>query len=295
MNNRLNWDDLRLVLAINGAGTLSGAGRALGVSHATVFRRLGEIEDRMGVKLFERSRRGYATTLAGEEIAATARRIESEVLDVERRVAGRDLRPSGTVRVTTTDTLLLGLLSPIFTEFCGVYADIDLEVVVSNALFSLSRREADVAIRPSSVLPEALSGRKIGIIAQAVYGNRDQVARMTDISDLRSAAWVGPDETMAYRPLERWMRERGVACAIRYRVNTVLGMVAAVRDGAGLAALPCYLAEGDEHLVRLGEPLPDLSTDIWLLTHPDLRHTVRIREFMDFVADAVKRQSARLG
>ena len=295
MNNRLNWDDLRLVLAISSAGTLSGAGRALGVSHATVFRRLGEIEDRMGVKLFERSRRGYAATLAGEEMAAAARRVESEVLDVERRVAGRDLRPAGTVRVTTTDTLLLGLLSPIFAEFREAYNEIDLEVAVSNDLFSLSRREADVAIRPSSVLPEPLVGHKIGVISQAIYGNRKQVAGMADIADLRSAAWVGPDETMAYRPLERWMRERGLADAIRYRVNTVLGLFAAVRDGAGLAALPCYLADDDEELVRLGEPVPDLSTDIWLLTHPDLRKAVRIREFMTFVSDAVGRQSVRLG
>ena len=295
MNKRLNWDDLRLVLAISGAGTLSGAGRALGVSHATVFRRLGEIEERMGVKLFERSRSGYAATLAGEEVTAAAQRIEGEVVEVERRVAGRDLRPSGTVRVTTTDTLLLGLLSPIFTEFRAAFADIDLEVAVSNELFSLSRREADVAVRPSSVLPEPLAGHKIGVITQAVYGNRDQVSRMTDTSDLSSAAWVGPDETMVYKPLERWLREQGLADAIRYRINTVLGMFAAVRDGAGLAALPCYLADDDEQLVRLGEPLPDLSTDIWVLTHPDLRGTVRIREFMNFVGEAVGQRSVRLG
>lgn len=294
MNNRLNWDDLRLILAISVAGSLSGAGRALGVSHATVFRRLGDIEERMGVKLFERSRRGYVATLAGEEAAAAARRIESEVLAVERRVAGRDLRPSGTVRVTTTDTLLIGLLSPVFTAFRKTYAEIELEVAVSNDLFSLSRREADVAVRPSSVLPEPLTGRKIATIAQAVYGHRDYVTKTADGADLRAAAWVGPDDTMGYRPLERWMRENGLAEVVRYRINTVLGMLAAVRDGAGLAVLPCYLADEDERLVRLGQTLPDLSTDLWLLTHPDLRDTVRVREFMTFVGEAVTAVSARL-
>lgn len=295
MNSKLNWDDLRVILAIAVAGTLSGAGRALGVSHATVFRRLGDIEDRLGVKLFERSRSGYAATLAGEEAADAARRIESEVLDIERRIAGRDLHPSGTVRVTTTDTLLVGLLSPIFTEFREAYGDIDLEIAVSNELFSLSRREADVAVRPSSVLPEPLVGRKIGVIAQAVYGHGEKGAETADVGDLSSVAWVGPDESMAYRPLERWMREQGLAEAVRCRINTVLGMLAAVRDGAGLAVLPCYLADGEERLVRLGQTLPDLSTDLWLLTHPDLRDTVRIREFMDFVGAAVMRQSTRLG
>jgi DNA-binding transcriptional LysR family regulator len=117
MNRQLVWDDLRLILTVVEVGTLAGAGRRLGLSHATVYRRLGQIEGRLGVKLFDRARTGYAATLAGEEVALAARRIETEVLDIERRIVGRDLRPSGTVRVTTTDTLFVGLLSPIFAEF----------------------------------------------------------------------------------------------------------------------------------------------------------------------------------
>lgn len=111
---RLSWDDLRLVLAVAQAGSLAGAARRLGISHATVFRRLAAIEAELGVKLFERTRAGYAPTPAGEDAAAAAERIQDEVHGVERRVAGRDVRPSGTVRVTTTDTLLSGLLSPVF-------------------------------------------------------------------------------------------------------------------------------------------------------------------------------------
>ena len=294
MNSQLHWNDLRVILAIAVAGTLSGAGRRLGSSHATVFRRLGAIEDRWGVKLFERSRTGYSATLAGEEAATAARRIESEVLEVERRVAGRDLRPSGTVRVTTTDTLLVGLLSPVFVEFRRTYGDIDLEIAVSNELFSLSKREADVAIRPSSAPPELLVGRKVGTITQAIYGRKDLIPQKGDELDLRSMAWVGPDESMAYRALDRWMTEQGLVEPVQYCVNTVLGMVAAVRDGAGLAVLPCYLGDGDGELVRLGEIIPALSTDLWLLTHPDLRNTARIRALLDFVADAVKAHRARL-
>ena len=163
----LHWDDLRVVQAIAEAGSLSGAGRRLGASHATVFRRLNAIERRLGVALFERSRTGYAPTPAGEDLAATAARVETEVLGAERRVVGRDLRLSGSIRVTTTDTLLMGLLSPIFAGFQRAHPEIVLEVAVSNQLFNLSQRDADVAVRPSPSPPEHLVGRRVGTVAQA--------------------------------------------------------------------------------------------------------------------------------
>ena len=172
MNSKLPWDDLRVVLAVAEAGSLAGAGRRLGASHATVFRRLGDVERRLGVRLFERSRLGYAPTDAGEELAEAARRIEAEVHDAERRIVGRDLRPAGVVRVTTTDSLMVGLVSPILAAFRRLYPGIVLEVVVSNQVFSLSRREADVAIRSSSAPPETLVGRRVATIAQAVYDRR---------------------------------------------------------------------------------------------------------------------------
>lgn len=291
MNRVLNWDDLKVVLTIATAGSLSGAGRALGLSHATVFRRIGGIEERLGVKLFERQRRGYTPTQAGEDIVASARSIEAEVHDIERRVAGRDLRPSGTVRVTTTDTLLLGLLSPIFATFRQAYPEISLEVIISNEVLNLSRREADVAIRPSSAPPETLVGRKVATIAQAIYGH-DRIAPSPDTLDFRTMDWLGPDERMAYRPLEQWMAAHELDDQCQYRVDTVLGMFAAVCDGTGLAVLPCYLCDGDARLVRVGKPLPTLATDLWLLTHQDLRRVARIRTFLDYVADEIRQRQA---
>ena len=294
MNRNVRWDDLRVILAIAEAGTLSGAGRRLGLSHATVFRRIGEIEDRLGVRLFDRSRTGYSATLAGEKAAAAARRIEREVLEVERRVAGQDLRPSGTVRVTTVDSLLAGLLSPIFSDFRKRHPDISLEVALSVQLFNLSKREADVAIRPTRTPPETLVGRKIGMIAQAVYGRKELIPKNDDEFDIRSVGWIGADEGMAYPVLDKWMADQGVGENCRYWVDTTFGMFTAVRDGAGLAVLPCYLGDSDQRLIRVGEAIPALSADLWLLTHPDLRETARIRAFLDFVADAVVDHRARL-
>ncbi|KWF16661.1 LysR family transcriptional regulator [Burkholderia pseudomultivorans] len=285
---RMSWDDLRLVLAVAQAGSLAGAARRLGVSHATVFRRLAALEAGLRVRLFERTRSGYAPTPAGDDVAAAAERIQDEVHGVERRVAGRDVRPSGTVRVTTTDTLLAGLLSPVFAAFRHACPDIALDVSVSNAVFDLSKREADVAIRPSSSPPEWLVGRRIGTIAQAVYATPAWRARGEDL------AWIGPDPRMGYRQLDQWMRARGADDRCAYRVDTLLGLFAAARAGIGAAVLPCYLADGDRDLVRIGERIDELATDLWLLTHPDLRDTARIRAFLSFVATAVDALQARL-
>lgn len=288
----LPWDDLKTVLAIAQAGSLSGAARALGVSHATVFRRLGAIERRLGVQLFDRGRAGYTPTSAGEDVAVAAARIESEVVGIERRVAGRDRLPSGTLRVTTTDTLLNGLLSPILARFRHQYPEIALEITVSNVLLSLSRRQADVAVRPTQSPPENLVGRRVGSVIQAVYGARAAFADAgTRPPDPGTLDWIGPDETLWYRQLEAWMRERGLDARCRYRVDSLQGMQAGVRDGIGVAVLPCYLGDADERLIRLGEPLPELAHDLWLLTHPDLRRVERIRVFMEFVATAVRRDA----
>ncbi len=294
MNKRLHWDDLRIVLAVAEAGSLSGAARKLRVSHATVFRRLAVVEDGLGARLFHRARNGYTPTPAGEEAAAAARGIQAQVRDVERRVAGRDLRPSGTVRLTTTDSLLMGLLAPVIARFRLAYPEIGLEIVVANQLFDLSKREADVALRPSSRPPEALVGRKLGILAQAIYARRQIIAADEGGPDLRAAEWVGPDERMAYRDLDRWMAAQGLAARCRCRVDSVLGMLGAVREGVGLAVLPCYLGDADPALTRIGAPLPELATDLWLLTHPDLRRTARIRAVLDVVADAVRKEQPRL-
>jgi len=288
MDNKLHWDDLRIVLAIHAAGSLAGAARRLNVSHATVFRRLGDIERRLGVKLFERERSGYTATVAGEELAATAADVETAVIEVERRVAGRDLRPSGRVCVTTTDTLQVGLLAPFFAAFQAAYPDIRLDIVVSSRVADLARREADIAIRPVNRPPETLVGRRIGRIEQAVYDQRERVDSAPAGDEARNCAWVGPEPRMGYRLLERWMAAQHLDAACACRVDSLLGMQAAVRTGSGRAVLPCYLADPDPGLCRVGEPVAELATDLWLLIHPDLRATTRIRAVMEFIGDRVR-------
>jgi DNA-binding transcriptional LysR family regulator len=148
MHRSMDWDDLHLVLAVFREGTLSGAARRLNVTHSTVFRRLGAIEEKIGARLFERFRDGYAPTPAGETAAASAVRLEDEVLTLERKLSGQDLKPFGTVRIATTDTLGAILMWHL-PAMRALHPEIQLEIAISNAMANLTRREADIAIRPT--------------------------------------------------------------------------------------------------------------------------------------------------
>lgn len=287
MQDRVGWDDLRLVLAIAGSGTLSGAARALAIDHSTAFRRLGALEARLRVRLFDRARDGYAPTPAGEAMVATAGRMEAELSELERRLAGQDLRPSGTVRVTTTDTLL-GVLTPCFATFRRSFPDIVLEVVVTNAFLTLTKRDADIAIRPAASAPETLVGRRVATIATAIYG-AVQAMPESGLGDPAAHDWVGPDDSLAHLGFAKWLRTAVPPERIVYRSNSLLGLVAAVRAGLGLAALPCFLADPDPAVCRVAPVLPEMATGLWLLTHPDLRKVARVRAFLDEMAEDLGR------
>jgi DNA-binding transcriptional LysR family regulator len=276
----LDWDDLRVVLAIGRTGGLSGAARALGFNHSTVFRRIGQIEAKLGARLFERMRDGYAPTAAGEAAITLAGRFDEELVSLERRLAGHDLRPSGTVRVTTTDTLI-PVLAPCFAALRQAHPDIVLEVIASNSFASLSQRDAEIAVRPSLTAPEGLFGRRIGGIGFAVYGAAEYLARQPDPGGLAAHDWIAPDESLAQIGSARWLREALPEARIVQRVNTLVGMLHLARAGLGLAALPCYLGDPEPALRRVVPPVAEMASALWLLTHPDLRRVARIRAVLD--------------
>ncbi|ETX12723.1 LysR family transcriptional regulator [Roseivivax halodurans JCM 10272] len=284
MNNNLDWSDYAVVLHIADAGSLSKAAGRAGVSHPTLFRRINAVEERLGVRLFERLRSGYVPTAAGEEVVATARRVADLTNEVERRVAGRDLRPSGTVRLSTTDTLLVGPLAPEIARFRRAQPDIVLDITASNAVSDLSRREADVALRPAAAPEDHLFGRKLGMVHQAVYAHRATAPAAA--VDRRGLPWVGPGDAMGYGQLTTWFRQAGLDEACVARMSSVLGIHAAIRAGVGVGILPCYLGGPDPELVQVGAPIDALSVDLWMLTHPDLRGTARIRAVLDHFGQA---------
>jgi molybdate transport repressor ModE-like protein len=279
--------DLRTLLAIAREGSLAGAARRLRVNHSTVFRRLGAIEARLGTRLFERQGGSYVTTAAGEDLLRTAERVEAEVEALERRLSGQDLRLTGSLRLTAPDDISEVLVMPLLAEFRHSYPEITVELAVDNRMLNLTRREADVALRPTRQPPETLAGRRIAGLASAVYGPAGADGGNT--SDRRWVAW---EEGGGPPLVARWLAEHVDRHAIAYRSNSMLNQASAARAGLGLAVLPCFLADGDPRLQRISGPLPELATELWLLTHPDLQRTARIRALLDLLYDALRQKRA---
>jgi len=282
----MEWDDLRFVLAVAEAGSLAGAARRLGVNHTTVLRRIGAFEKRLGVRLFERLPTGYVPTAGGEELIAAARAVDETVTRLERKLAGKDLRLSGVVRVTTTDTLMDAILPDMLRAFRDSYPGIQVEVAISNLMFNLTKREADVAIRPASKPPETLVGRRVAKIAFAIYASPRYLAD-NPRQDLPGHRWVVPDDSLAGTAAGKWMRSQFAGSEIALRADSLLALRQAAQAGLGLAPLPCYLGDAAPDLVRVDGPIAEMETSLWILTHADLRHTARIRAFTEFAANAL--------
>jgi DNA-binding transcriptional LysR family regulator len=284
----LSWDDFRYVKAIADTHSLAGAAEALGVNHSTVFRRLGQIEQQLGSRLFDRGRAAYALTACGEEMVELAQRMGEDIVAFERKVSGQDLRPSGELRVTTSDMVLLYLLNDVLIGFRRAYPDIVLDVLVSNQRLNLSKRDADVAVRATYQTPEALSGRRAARIAWAVFGAKALASKPFDPAiDGRRYDWIAFSDPIAIAKATKWLKSHVDEKRIVYKVNTMLGLVEAAAAGVGMALLPCYIGATSPGLAQLSPPLPELEGELWLVTHPDLRNTARVRAFLDFCGAAI--------
>lgn len=285
MNRSLDWNDLHLVLAVVREGSLSGAARRLGVTHSTVFRRLGAIEKAIGVRLFERFRDGYVPTPAGETAAASAARLEEEVFALERKLSGQDLRPFGPVRIATSDTLLPILMRHV-PSMRALHPEIQLEIAISNTMVNLTRREAEIAIRPTPDPPEILVGRRVAEIAHAIYGSQAYLDRRNG-KDVLVHDWIGLDDALAGTVIGQWMHQNLLGARVTCRVDALPALRDAAAAGLGLALLPCYVGDVTSGLRRFtAKPLVAPRSALWLLTHDDLKRTARIRATLDFLAKA---------
>jgi molybdate transport repressor ModE-like protein len=288
-----DWNELRLVLAVSRAGSLTGAAKALGVDHSTAFRRLQALEGRLGLPLFERLPGGvYEPTGAGSRLAASAERIEDEVHAAARDVAGRDRRLSGRLRVTSSETLAYRLLTEQVARFRRAHPGIVVELAIDNRVLNLSRREADVALRPARPREGDLWGRKLAEVAWTAYGAAHYLAEVPPLAsatDLSAHPLIGWEEGTAGIKAAEWLAEVAPNAAFVYRTNSVVNQLVAARAGIGLAVLPCYLGDPEPGLVRAlpGGPVPALERELWIVTHQDLRRTARVRAFFDVVAEGL--------
>jgi DNA-binding transcriptional LysR family regulator len=281
----MDWDDYRYFLAIARAGSLTAAGRTLGVSQPTVSRRLEAMEARLKVRLFDRTHRGYEMTPAAMDIYETVERVGEDLSDIERKVFGKDLRLTGSLRVTCTDVLLNSYLAPHIWQFLDRHPGIDFAVICTDAQLSLRRSEADLAIRFTGRPPETLVGRRLAKTAYGVYARSGESNTPWDRSNAEAWDWIGWHDEVYNRML---ITSAFPEARIKHRVDSTAAMQSMVKHGLGVAVLPCYTADPDPCLRRVLPKLLSASTpDLWILHHPDVRGVSRVSLFAEFIADVI--------
>jgi DNA-binding transcriptional LysR family regulator len=269
--------DLDVTLALVRGRTLAGAGERLGLDASTVFRALQRLERGLGQPLFERTRSGYLPNELARQLAEHAEQMEAALEAARSSVAVSPAQVAGCVRITTTDTVLHGLVAPALLALRSQHPLLDYDLHTGNELASLTRRDADIAVRATKRPPQHLVGKRVGTIRVALYGpcGRSAPRSLADV-EAGGADWIAPDDALPDHPSVLWRKRHLPKVTPRYRVNSILAVRELVGLGLGVGILPLFLAEGKKDLRRLTEPLDECETDLWLLTHPESRHLRRV-------------------
>ena len=272
----LHWDDLRMFRALARAGTVRRAARALDVHASTVTRRLEQFERVLDAKLFRRNPQGLTITDAGRDALARVETISEQIAELRRSVAGSDRRLAGRM-VLAVPSVVASIAVPVVATLCRAHPDIRIEFASPSARPDIGSGEADCALMITDDPPQHLIGRRVGELAFAVYGT----CGVVHARDTGATGWV------ELTSLRMDFRREGLAdMPLWVRCPDVSTQHAALRQGMGLGPLPCLLGDPDPGLARVEPPRPAVAREIWLLAHPDLRATARIRELMRVVADA---------
>lgn len=294
----LDWNDLRHFVAVARAGSTLGASRALGVNQTTVARRLGALEAAIGLPLVARRQAGCVLTPAGEGLLARAEAVEAaaaafaEAADAEAREA------KGEVRLTTLEIYAVTVLPPILRDLRAAHPNLTILLDTSEVARDLAAGAADVALRGShGRLSEApgLVGRRIADDPWTLYCSRDYAARHQrplTAADLARHPIIGGGGEKVWPMYRAWLRRHRLEGAVTMHHDSSIGLLAAIRAGAGLAVLPSFIADREGDLVQCLPPVAGDEAGLWLLTHERLRRQPRVRAVMDFLGDRLGRLAA---
>lgn len=284
-----DWDRIRIFLEAMRAGSLRGASEKLGVNHATINRAISRLEEAYGTRLFDRSAGGLSLTQPGEALVEHAEEMERQSFQIARKISGLDSHPSGTVRVSISPSLAHRFFAPILAGFTEAFPDISVRVIATNSHSNLARLEADVSIRVADKVSDDVVGRRAVRFVQYAYASPEYLEKVGPLSvgDGAGAHWVN------FRTDPKWVRTSPFPNAEpRHLLPEITMQIEAAAQGLGMALVPGFIADADPRVMRVpGVPaLPGHS--IWLLLHDDLRHSARVRAFVDFTADYISQRRA---
>ncbi len=293
----LDWDIFRFVVAVVDSGSAVGAARVLGVDGTTVIRRITKFEEERGIQLFDRMPSGYTPTLECEAIVKLARELQDGVSEIDRRITGHDLRLEGTIAVTTTDSFLEAVMADIIGEFCALHPQIRIDTMVTTSRLNLSRQDAHVAVRASINPPENLICQRVSGVAFAVYGHHDLIAglgKTPALEELTQMPWIGLGDTLSRSPAAQWIGTHIPPDRIKTTADTFVALRSLARSATGLATLPCCLGDPEPGVERVSSVIVDMETNLWVLTHPDVRKAAKVRAFTSFVGRQLRAQQSLL-
>ncbi|WP_104656768.1 LysR family transcriptional regulator [Ralstonia insidiosa] len=284
---RLSAADLEVVLAMARTGTLAAAGDRLGVDASTVFRSLQRIERGLGQSLFARSRTGYLANELAQSLAERAEQVEAALEGARSAVHAAPDQVSGTVRITTTDTILVGLVAPALKALQAQHPNLTYDLRVGNELASLTRRDADIAVRATRRPPQHLVGKHLGSIRVGLYAGRGCDTTYADVEAGR-VPWIAIDDAIPEHPSVAWRKRHFPKVVPTYFVNSLQIAAEMVAMGAGIAILPVVMAQARSDLVSLRDLQDANQSELWLLTHPESRHLRRIATVYGHLAQVLR-------
>ncbi len=278
-----NWDDLRHVLAVIDAGTVSGAARKLRVNHATVLRRISAFEDHHGFTLFEKGPQGYKVPADRQKLVSAIREVEASMASVDRIVKGTIAPLSGVMRVTSTDTFCQAILPPILAQLTGQAEGLSLELICSNTPLDMSRMMADIAVRPTINLSPDLFGVRAGALGFDLYSQDGQTKK-----------WLGLIGQLGRSVAAEWMALNVAPDQIAGSSDSFLVLRELAAAGQGQVILPCVLGDRDPRLQRMPGIVPRMEVPIWVASHIDLAQGPRLRRLREDLADALWQENDAL-
>lgn len=281
----MDWDDIKVLLALSRKGSARGAAQLLGVSNSTVTRRLDELEQTLQTHLFDRTPDGYRMTAAAEQLLPTAEHVEELLMTAERRIHGEDRHLEGPIRVTMPQTDGMSGLMDRLAEFAATYPGIELELSASAEALDLSRREADIALRvmPAGVKPpDYLIGRYLSPLSASAYVHRDLLDK-SNPDNVAHLHWIGKAPV---GQKEDWLDSTDFPDnPVRHAIIDLSLAVNAVRARMGMAFMPCLFAHNHQEIVRVPGATVVHHSDMWVLTHKDLRLSARLRAVREIIAE----------
>lgn len=286
----IDWDDLRVVLAVHRSGSHGAAGRGLEVDPTTVGRRISALETAFGTRIFDRTPAGLLATEVGLALVARAERAEAEILAAERELGGADARLAGTVRVTASDGIVDHVIVPRLSDLRREHPGVTIELRASARALDLSRREADVAIRLARPTEPTLVARQLGKMRFSLYASRAYLDRRgvpRTASELEGHDLIGFDTSLDELPQARWLAKTVRGPRFVLRTTTTSAQVHACAEGVGIALLGTYLAPRETRLVTVLPSLQPPPREVWIVAHRDVRKSAKVTVVWDWLSRAV--------